>query len=549
MSPEKHPISNQKLFSYAAILAVVLVSWGGVLLVPFINDDYQILGYHISKDLSNVLAPFWQKDISSFYWRPLGNMIHPLMLNICGFSAVCFRIASLLFYSACCIVFYHLAKKMIDSPGAALFAALFFAAAPSHELQVAWIADQGESLVTMFLMLSFISYVRVPDSSRNSAAGYLPALIFLLLAILVKESAFAGILIPVICIAGRGEFSREKIYRAVLHSTAGIVLLCLVLLYRYFVIGGTPFSSEHFSQGGGAFRYLINLAIYIPLTVFPPEFLTATAAYFMQHTWLAVMLLIAIGIIAVLLIYRIFSRRRQGKSSDRYAVVRYAGAILWFLVFISPALPNVMRWYAFTASAGVFWLAGILFSRIRSVRIYYILTAAIVVLCVYNMNVMTRWIENGRRMDVIVSSLGTLKNVAPGDTIFVWGIPDKVNRIPLMKLGVNETFEHATGCRKLQIISPVRGEFSGDRFSISPVSLNDSMLVLESRGGRFISRGEKPAYIPADDDFRKYESEGAEYQISSSASANRSTLSVTNFRKLSGYRQLYFNGTAFEEIR
>ncbi len=83
-------------------------------------------------------------------------------------------------------------KKIGLSEWYSLYGGLLFALLPSHELQLAWISDQSEPLVTIFLFLTLINYLNIYIKLENKKTSVFLTITFFILAILTKESAFAG---------------------------------------------------------------------------------------------------------------------------------------------------------------------------------------------------------------------------------------------------------------------------------------------------------------------------------------------------------------------
>lgn len=562
MDIDKTAEKKEKYLPALLILFVTVFSWGKILLAGFINDDYQIIGFHSANALSNIFSPFWQRDISSVYWRPLGNMIHPLILYFSGFNPLAFRAVSLLLYFFCCYTFYRLLRRSGISFKGALFSALLFTAAPSHELQAAWIADQGESLVTALLMLSFINYTayNVPAGNIKPKPIYgILSLVFFMLALLVKESSFSGVLIPFIYLLLSGRYSKTDISRAALHAFAGMLLLSGVLLYRYLVVGGSPFSSGHFSHGAGPAGYLVNFFIYIPLAVLPPEALEWLLHFVMYNKPASAFLVLLIILLLSVFVFRL---RRSGKPvRGMYENIKpMLPAFFWFIVFILPALPAMMRWYAFTASAGIFWFLAVVCDRYttgrdkgdrRTYALYSFIAAAVIALSVYNSGIMDRWVENSRRLDRAIASIRKISGEIRSDTVYVWGIPDKFSRVPVMKLGINETFWYAAGHKDFEVLGIVRSEFMEDDARID-ASLNKrstgTQLILSSKGGRLLAEGERSSYV-IEEGSETYENEKAVYTIETRLNSRVSSkCTVRNFGEFSSKANLYFNGSEFKKI-
>jgi hypothetical protein len=475
--------ANKHVFSkYFLIIAVVFISWLPVLFVPFINDDYQILGYNSGKTILSIFKSFWTPDVSYFYWRPLGNIIHPLVLILGGFNPFPFRLVSMLLYAFCCLVLFYTSTKINLNIKSSLILVIFFIILPSHEFQVAWIADQGESLIASLLLLSFVSYCFVLDGKKNSRKFLILFIVFFTASLLVKELAFAGIFIPAIAyIAKRGK-TKTNVKEIIKHILFALGILCVVLLYRFIVIGGSPFNSPNFYHSGPA-TWIKNFFIYIPLAFSPPKALEFI--YDNLHNWLVIIPLCAASITIVYLI--IYAYRRLDKGKRNILIT----GVAWYVIFIIPALPKLMRWYVFTASIGLIWSLAVLFEfYLHKYNYKKLLTAVIVpiliAIAVYDFLLMGQWITTGKKFEKSLVSLNKIKSEIKTDSIFVWCVPDKLNRIPMMKLGVQQSIQWTLHDKNLEVFSPLRAELTSVKSKIDWKKMSDSIFVFHLYGGRFL---------------------------------------------------------------
>lgn len=525
-------------YSLPVIVVFTLLVWAPVLFVQFINDDYQILGYHMGKSLRNIFQPFWQPDISGVYWRPVGNLIHPLVMYIAGFNPLPFRIVSILSYIFCCIVFYFACGRLGLSKKTSLWITLLFSVLPTHEYQVAWIADTGESLVTAFLLLTFISYENIYKTDHRPGANAGLAVIAFIVALLIKEVAFSGVLIPFFALILHGDFKKYNVKRAARDSVIGILTLAVVLIYRYFLIGGTPFGSSHF-QNGGPVKWAANFFTYIMLSLFPPEVLEIILYY---SDDLIIMLLIIV--IALLLFYLII--KAIINMNPRLRRIMLAGAV-WFVIFVLPALPTLMRWYVFTASIGIVWIIAALieYMNTKKLRIYFssLLLLLLLSLAIYDFTLMLRW------RDVSVHFSEAYESLRDGEKyseVTLWGVPDKVDRIPMMKLGIAETVQSAMKDTSVDVYAPLRTEITGFNSkirSITRTASDNGVLSFELTGGRFlIERSKSKAVITSE--YIDEEYEGYRFVINNSPIISTATVYC---KELKG-EQFFYDGTEFQAM-
>jgi hypothetical protein len=532
-------------YRFIFVFILVLFCWFPVLFIPFINDDYQILGFHINKGITSLFQPFWSPDVSQYYWRPVGNLIHPLILLIGGFNPVNFRIVSFLIYFLCCITMMIALEKSGIGKIISFTAIIIFAVLPSHELQVAWIADQGEALFTIFLILAFLYYYKAVNFS--SVRKYLPALFFFFIAILIKETAFAGIFIPLIILVIKGQTDKKIIRKVIYHSLIAILVVAVVLTYRFFIIGGTPVNPVHFADIN-PLHWLVNFFIYIPLAFVPPETLE-WLQYEIKNWWLILLLLMTVS----LFLYLLFKNYKSLKPDKKR--ILFAG-LFWFIIFIIPALPNLMRWYVFSASFGLVIIIAVYMEKIvlnlRKKKYFYLLIIVLViVISFYDFNLMLRWNKAGEKLHNALTDLKEKKDIIKTDSLIVWAVPDKLDRIPMMKLGVMETIQWTLNNKNISVLAPLRVELVDLNSRIRLVSFNDSLLILKVNGGRFLQeRGVSKSILT--NTFKAYNYEGNDYEIDTKVNQSgvpdsKVTIKIGD-KNLEGKDQLFFNGSKFVKI-
>jgi tetratricopeptide (TPR) repeat protein len=113
-----------------------------------------------------------------------------LMANQSLFGALVpwWHLTSLLLHLVVVFLVYRLGAKMLKEPWAGALAALLFAFHPIHVESVGYVSASTDLLVTLFLLISFLSYSRFRE--QGPSLGYWIASIFAAaLAMLSKESA------------------------------------------------------------------------------------------------------------------------------------------------------------------------------------------------------------------------------------------------------------------------------------------------------------------------------------------------------------------------
>ncbi len=533
-------IRKNRLTAFIISLCLItVISWMPILLVPFINDDFQILGFHLNKNFLTAFEPFWQKDISQFYWRPLGNLLHPFMLIIFGFNALPFRILSLFLNILCGITLYKLLSKLEINESVAKFASILFCLLPSHEFQYTWIADQGEILLAILLMFSFYNYAFLYLKNEDKKYLVLSVILFLA-ASLVKETAYIGIFIPLLGLLNSDKINKKLLMRTLYNSFSFIFIIVVLMLYRVLVIGSSPLESNHFASLNPV-TMALNFVTYFLLVFFPPEALE-WVRFNVKN------LLVTIPIVTLLLLLLFFFVSVIFNLPTKKKKVFFIG-IAWFIIFILPAVPVLMRWYGFTASIGIIVSISVIAEAIdektKLRRFLLILSIAVfVLLCFINFCKMLDYKIAGTKLNTTLNLFGNEKTKTQ---IYIWAVPDKYNRVPMMKLGVRETVQWALKKNDLLVFAPLRVELIGNEPSIKLISSSANELQFDAINCRFMKEGGKSKYI-FENENEKYTYEGNLYEITTYRKENVVYSKVKiHLIKLpdSDFDQFYFNGEKF----
>ncbi len=470
------------------IILAIIISWIPIYSVAFLNDDYQIIVFYSNKSFFELFKVFWERGVYYYYWRPIPDFIHGLTLFTAGFQPLAFRIVGIIIYCIASVQIFRVFRFLGLQEKTAFISAVFFGVLPSHVLEAAWIADQLESLAACFLLLSFINYLKA--NPPNPVQDDKPAIKYLILsglwfiaALLTKEVAYTGIFIPFIALIYNNNLIRKSIIRTAEHVFAGMLILITVLSYRILFIGGTPFEASHFSKIT-ILGMIKNLLVYFPLAFSPPEILESV--YNFSNMWLYLLLTM------VLLILLILSARGYKSLSNSRKNIFFTG-IAWYVIFIIPALPTLMRWYVFTASIGLILMLAVLVENLSKNKIFLtVFTAVIIFSGFYDFSTMLDWREAGIKMENGLNSIKNLRSTISSDTLYIWGVPDKFKRVPMMKLGIQQSVEWAIGNpgrKKIQVFSPLRSELLDAQSEIILTEASDSTFKFVLYNGRFLPEG------------------------------------------------------------
>lgn len=124
------------------------------------------------------------------YYRPLMTFGFLICYKIFGPLPYGFHLANLLLHAAVVLVLFRLTRELFDNRGVAFIAAALFALHPIHTESVAWVAGVPDLQLTLFYLLTFWFFHRLPRQPSGNAVGVRLAMAAsFLLAMLSKEPA------------------------------------------------------------------------------------------------------------------------------------------------------------------------------------------------------------------------------------------------------------------------------------------------------------------------------------------------------------------------
>lgn len=470
------------------ILGLVFISKGWLLFTGFMNDDIQIIGTTRPESLAEVFYPFISINVWEIYWRPVTESLLKFQLLIGGLNPNLFRLTTLILFSLASYLLYITALKAGLRERGAGIAAMLFILVPSHELNAAWISANGDLLAAIFLMQSFICWRGALDNGKGTGISAGWGSLSFLLAALSKEVGYAGVLIPLLALIAYDGEKIKKVRLTVMGIAIHSILVVLLLAYRYAFIGSDLFSAPHI-QGVSVKALLINFLLYIPGSFLSPELMQIWFEGFLSPVNMFFIL-----ITAVLVVYTGYSVIRHNDKRGRF--VLFFGAV-WFINFIFPVLPVFMRWYPFIASAGLITALSYFIDKAVAEKK---LPAVILAVLIISSGVYSYFnSESWHRAGVVYSEQVNLlksesENISRSDTLYLFGVPDKAERVAVMKLGINETAEFALGADTPPLRVMLRCELFDSRQKIERQSLN-GYEVLKLKEGRFMLPGMRSSAV------------------------------------------------------
>lgn len=326
------------MFAVFPVLLAVVTSIN-TLWNHFAADDLeQILNNSFIKTFSNLPAAF-TKSVWSFiaadvvfsvdpYFRPLFSSLFSINYALFGNKPFGWHLISILTHGAVTFMVFLVTRELTKRNWTAGLTASLFAVHPVHAESVAWISGITDPLMTLFVLPSFLFYLRF----RKGGSWYLLliSLGFFFLALLSKETAIAFPLIVGYC--ELFHFRREEQITRRLGRSAQLLLVCLVpvLLYlamRYNALANIIFSGPpRYPLGQSVLTLPVVLLKYLGFMAIPWGYSYQHSITFVETPANIAFLAPLAGIIAIVACIAFVKSR-----------LVTLGAV-WFIAMLSPAL-------------------------------------------------------------------------------------------------------------------------------------------------------------------------------------------------------------------
>ncbi|HET8542444.1 MAG TPA: glycosyltransferase family 39 protein [Anaeromyxobacter sp.] len=335
----------------ASVVALVAVLYAGCVWGHFDFDTPELLIYNRSVHgltLENLRAVFTSVP-NSVEYLPVRDVTYMLDYELFGMWPGGYHLSNIVWYALGCALCYgflvSILRRWIDAPrGAALVAALLFAAHPVHVESVAGIAQRKDVVSGAFFFAMLWAFVRWRESRR--VALYLASLAACALAMLSKATAVVapGVILLLVLPDVRRDrrWALEVLGFAILAAAIGTWTARLALEAGTLLSEPEPLAVRALTYAKVSFYYLRMLLLGGPLTIAhgltPVRSLSEGVGLLALAAVLALAMAIALG-------------------ARRWPVPAFGGA--WFLVTIVPVAgllpaPNLVAdRYLFLPALGV----------------------------------------------------------------------------------------------------------------------------------------------------------------------------------------------------
>jgi len=252
-----------------ALLALAVHAFG--LWAKFVFDDVFNIEHRSVADISG-FSRFFTTDQSAFFgsnfYRPVLEVWFETTYALFGPNAPAWHAISILVHIACTLLVFRLALRLVENTVVAGIAAALFAVHPAHTEAISWASAIGDPLMTLFLLLSVLCFLRWMD--EGNLLWWRASLAAATACVLTKEP---GVMLPVVllvsalCLQSASVKSRKQVLLAALPFFA---ISAAFLVLRQHVLGAFSHPLVPASTAQMIFTWPTALLFYLRHMLLPP---------------------------------------------------------------------------------------------------------------------------------------------------------------------------------------------------------------------------------------------------------------------------------------
>lgn len=246
---------------------IYLNSLGGA----FIWDDFRLVKGNIYIKNWPGLTQVFTKNIcagigaSSSFYRPLQIATYTVDYSLWKLDARGYHLANILLHLLAALTLYWFINILFNHRILALFSSLLFISHPVHAEVVSYISGRADSLVTIFILISFIFYLKFLQTKR--IAAWIMMMLSFIFALLSRENA---LIFPVLLILYHYTFKKKLEIKQLLPllGIAGLYI-ALRLIFMNTVLYDTPAETTFIQRLPGFLAALTNYVriLFLPLNL------------------------------------------------------------------------------------------------------------------------------------------------------------------------------------------------------------------------------------------------------------------------------------------
>lgn len=220
--------------SLLAIIVLGFIVYCNSLNGKFLWDDYYLIENNIYIRNWSYIKNIFAENIEPayrgrfFFYRPLQMFTYAIDHSLWKFNVKGYHLTSITLHILVSLSIYWLILLIFNDRALSLITSLFFVAHPIHTEAVTYISGRADSLIALWLLLSFVFYIKNLDTS--SRTGYIIMSLSYALALLSREN---GLILPVLILFYHFAFKR-RLKIELFSPILGLSLLYIILRVAVF---------------------------------------------------------------------------------------------------------------------------------------------------------------------------------------------------------------------------------------------------------------------------------------------------------------------------
>lgn len=206
--------SNPKRWRRKIFLSIIILSAGILIYAKSSSFDfvycddniYVIDNYAFNSDPANVFASFTQTLGVTFY-RPFLTISFILDAQIGELDPKVYHITNLMLHLMASLLLFFILLKLGFSEILSFLLSLFFSVHPILTPAVSWIPGRNDSLLSVFVLVSLLSFVHYLESRKTGSLVL--HVFFFAMSLFTKETA---VLFPVLCVLFIRFYRKERLF-------------------------------------------------------------------------------------------------------------------------------------------------------------------------------------------------------------------------------------------------------------------------------------------------------------------------------------------------
>ncbi len=238
---------KNRIFKILLLIIVTFGVYANSINNEFVWDDTHLIVNNPHIKNVNFIPKLFASDLyqnasrgdNIYYYRPMQMLSYMMDYFLWGLDARQYHVTNIFLHILNVLFVFIIAKELAGSELIAMASGLLFAVHPVHVAAVTYIAGRADLLMVLFLLFSFLVFIRNFKPGRPLKRLLSLSLLSFVFAVLSKETAliFPFILLAYLFIFYRRDRDQEERGRAFIYSLPFFIISFVYALFRFLKLG------------------------------------------------------------------------------------------------------------------------------------------------------------------------------------------------------------------------------------------------------------------------------------------------------------------------